>query len=199
MALETSASPSRRGGATKTRSPSMTPFCAGPRCCRSRMEPGLTAAADALIDRMPGQAEAALIGDFAAAIPVQIIGNLLDIPMAERAPLRDLSLAILGALEPAITPAQLAAGNRVVEYFSAFFDTLIAPRRAAPGGPESDVLTRLIRGQGPDAPLSPSELIQNCIFILNAGHETTTNPIGNGLALLDDFPDQKRLLLGSRG
>ncbi|MFW8592809.1 cytochrome P450 [Cribrihabitans neustonicus] len=165
----------------------------------ARMEPGLIAAVDALLDRMAGREKVDLIADFAAAIPVQIIGNLLDVPMAERGPLRDWSLAILGALEPAVTPAQLDAGNRAVEVFSAYLGTLIARRRAAPGDPGTDVLTRLIRGEGADAELSPAELIQNCIFILNAGHETTTNLIGNGLALLHDYPEQKRLLLHQPG
>ena len=43
--------------------------------------------------------------------------------------------------------------------------------------------------------LTEIELIQNCIFILNAGHETTTNLIGSGLALLHDHPDQRAKLL----
>jgi cytochrome P450 len=38
-------------------------------------------------------------------------------------------------------------------------------------------------------------LLQNCIFILNAGHETTTNFIGNGLHLLMEWPEQRRALL----
>jgi hypothetical protein len=49
------------------------------------------------------------------------------------------------------------------------------------------VLTRLIAGDS-GGRLSEIELIQNCIFILNAGHETTTNLIGNSLALLHDHP-----------
>ena len=72
---------------------------------------------------------------------------------------------------------------------------LIARRRANPGDPETDVLTRLIRGEGADAQLSEIELMQNCIFILNAGHETTTNLIGNGLALLNDHPEERARLL----
>jgi cytochrome P450 len=37
-------------------------------------------------------------------------------------------------------------------------------------------------------------LLQNCIFILNAGHETTTNLIGNGLVTLSEWPDQRAVL-----
>ncbi|KIC27204.1 cytochrome P450 [Leisingera sp. ANG-M6] len=161
----------------------------------SRMEPGLIETVDHLLNSMAGSGEVDLIGDFAASIPIQIIGNLLDVPLGERAPLRDWSLAILGALEPALSEAQLAAGHRAVEEFKDYLQDLIARRRARPGDIETDVLTRLIRGEGADGTLSEIELIQNCIFILNAGHETTTNLIGNGLALLNDHPEQRRRLL----
>ncbi|NSY38112.1 cytochrome P450 [Leisingera sp. ANG59] len=161
----------------------------------AKMEPGLVETVDYLLDAMTGRDNVDLIGDFGASIPIQIIGNLLDVPMEERAPLRDWSLAILGALEPALSEAQLAAGHRAVEEFKAYLQDLIARRRAKPGDIETDVLTRLIRGEGADGTLSEIELIQNCIFILNAGHETTTNLIGNGLALLNDHPDQKQRLL----
>ena len=161
----------------------------------SRMEPGLIRTVDALLEKMAGEAKVDLIEDFASSIPIQVIGNLLDVPMDEREPLRDWSLAILGALEPALTEQQLAAGHAAVTEFREYLTDLIARRRASPGDPETDVLTRLINGEGADEKLSEIELIQNCIFILNAGHETTTNLIGNGLALLNDHPEQKALLL----
>ena len=161
-----------------------------------RMEPGLIETVDRLLENMAAQeGEIDLIEDFASAIPIQIIGNLLDVPMEERGPLRDWSLAILGALEPALTEAQLERGNRAVTEFRAYLEDLVARRRANPGDPETDVLTRLIAGEGADGKLSEVELIQNCIFILNAGHETTTNLIGNGLALLNDYPAERARLL----
>tara|TARA_R110002049_G_scaffold23781_6_gene84762 strand:+ start:148727 stop:149914 length:1188 start_codon:yes stop_codon:yes gene_type:complete len=157
----------------------------------ARMEPGLIATVDHLLDELPPKAD--LIEDFASSIPIQIIGNLLDIPMAERGPLRDWSLAILGALEPVLDEAQLQRGHVAVTEFKAYLQDLVARRRAAPGDPETDVLTRLIMGDD-SGQLSEIELIQNCIFILNAGHETTTNLIGSALALLHDFPAQKARL-----
>ncbi len=161
----------------------------------ARMEPGLIETVDALLDDMAGRGQVDLIADFASTIPIQIIGNLLDVPMDERAPLRDWSLAILGALEPALTDDQLDKGHNAVREFKTYLRDLVARRRAKPGDPETDVLTRLIRGEGADEMLSEIELLQNCIFILNAGHETTTNLIGNGLALLHDYPEQRQRLL----
>src|SRR5882762_3415032 len=64
------------------------------------MEPDLIRLVDGLLDRLATRQKFDLIDDFAAAIPIEVIGNLLDVPHDEREPLRDWSLAILGALEP---------------------------------------------------------------------------------------------------
>ncbi|MES3003466.1 MAG: cytochrome P450 [Pseudomonadota bacterium] len=161
----------------------------------SDLEPGLVVLVDSLLDAIEHKGGGDMIEDFACAIPVEIIGNLLGVPHAERAPLRGWSLAILGALEPKLKPDQEALGNRSVSEFTAYLKTLVAQRRKTPGDPEHDVLTRLIQGEDAGERLSESELLQNCIFILNAGHETTTNLIGNALAALQEWPDQKELLV----
>jgi cytochrome P450 len=159
------------------------------------MEAGLVALVDQLLDRMAEKGEVDLIEDFAAAIPIEIIGNLLDVPHDERGPLREWSLAILGALEPVVTPAAFERGNNAVRDFIAYLEVLIEKRRARPGNPEHDVLTRLIQGEDNGERLTSRELLHNCIFLLNAGHETTTNLIGNGLVALHEYQDQKTLLL----
>lgn len=69
---------------------------------------------------------------------------------------------------------------------------LIEDRRGKPR--DDDVLTALIRGEVDGRRLSEDELQQNCIFLLNAGHETTTNLIGNAVDALLRFPDQHRRL-----
>ena len=162
-------------------------------------QPGLVALVDQLLEVMEERGRVDLIEDFAAAIPIEIIGNLLGVPRAEREPLRGWSLAILGALEPVITPAAFERGNHAVQGFLAYLEGLVARRRARPGDPERDVLTRLIQGEAPASKdgerLSAPELLHNCIFLLNAGHETTTNLIGNGLVALQQFPEQRRRLL----
>jgi cytochrome P450 len=60
------------------------------------------------------------------------------------------------------------------------------------------VLAGLIRGEAGDK-LTSAELVQNCIFLLNAGHETTTNLIGNGIAALLEWPDEKKRLIDDPG
>jgi cytochrome P450 len=163
------------------------------------MEPGLITAVDRLLDSMARKSEVDLIGDFAAAIPVQVIGNLLGVSMAEREPLRDWSLAILGALEPVVSDTAAARGNRAVAEFLEYLQVLTNDRRARPGDPERDVLTRLMQVDASGDRLTEAELLHNCIFLLNAGHETTTNLIGNGLMALLEHPAEKARLLADRG
>ena len=109
--------------------------------------------------------------------------------------MRDWSLAILGALEPVIGPEVFARGNKAVKDFLAYLEILVERRRAKPGNPERDVLTRLIQGEDNGERLTAKELLHNCIFLLNAGHETTTNLIGNGLVALSEHPAEKRRLI----
>jgi cytochrome P450 len=161
------------------------------------MEPALISLIDGLLDRLAVQTSVDLIEDYAAAIPIEVIGSLLGVPVDERAPLRGWSLAILGALEPTLSPEAMDLGNRSVQDFTAYLETLVERRRRTPGDPDRDVLTRLIQGELDGVRLSEDELLQNCIFILNAGHETTTNLIGNGLDALLAWPEQKARLIAN--
>jgi cytochrome P450 len=153
------------------------------------MEPDVEKLVDGLIDSLHERRRFDLIEDFAAAIPVEVIGNLLRVPRDERGPLRGWSLAILGALEASLTPEQRTLGERSVRDFLDYLRKLVADRRRHLGG-DDDMLSRLIRDESGGAPLSEHELLHNCIFLLNAGHETTTNLIGNAIALLLAHPGE---------
>jgi cytochrome P450 len=165
----------------------------------AEMEPDLIRLVDSLLDSLGKNGDVELIGDFAAAIPVEVIGNLLDVPHDERAPLRGWSLAILGALEPVISTEAFTRGNQAVKDFLSYLEILVERRRAKPGNPERDVLTRLIQGEDDGERLTPKELLHNCIFLLNAGHETTTNLIGNGLVALAENAGEKKRLIENPG
>ncbi|MGE0237635.1 MAG: cytochrome P450 [Parvibaculaceae bacterium] len=171
-----------------------------PRALKS-MEPGLVLLVEQLLDAMEEKhartGTVDIIEDFASAIPVEIIGNLLAVPAQDRGPLRGWSLAILGALEPRITPEQLDAGNRAEREFLDYLEILVAERKKKPGDPETDVLTRLIQGEVDGEKLRHHELLQNCIFILNAGHETTTNLIGNSIVTLALHPGERAKLIAN--
>ena len=160
----------------------------------ARMESDVAALVDRLLDQMAAKQEPDLIDDFAAQIPVEVIGNLLEVPRDERGPLRGWSLAILSALEPS---ADVGSARSRQQRGARFPGVPERSRRGAPratAGPESDVLTRLIQGEVDGERLTETELLHNCIFLLNAGHETTTNLIGNGMhALLTHRREFERL------
>ena len=155
------------------------------------MEPGLEILVEKLLCEM--DEEANLIEEFAMKIPVEVIGNLFNIPHSLRSPLRDWSLSILGALEPTPTKQELEKGNNAVLEFKEFLKKITDERRKNPGDPDTDVLTRMIIAE--ESNLSETELLQNCIFILNAGHETTTNLIGNALWALCTYPMVRKTLI----
>ena len=146
-----------------------------------------------LLDDAADTGEMEAISQFAGAIPVEVIGDLLAVPAADRAPLRSWSLAILGALEPVLSNEGRARGEQALDEFHAYLSNLIADRRKRPGDPDHDVLTRLL--QTAEQPLTEIELTENCVFLLNAGHETTTNLIGNALELFARFPDARATVL----
>ena len=154
------------------------------------MVPGLEALVGRLCRTAAEQGTIDLIEDYAAAIPIEVIGNLLGVPRDERGALRDWSLAILGALDPAPGADGLARGQQAVTEFLAFNRALVADRRRHLLGAE-DLLSRLIREETQGEPLTDVELLHNVIFLLNAGHETTTNLIGNALGLFLRDPESR--------
>jgi cytochrome P450 len=161
----------------------------------ARMEADVHRLVSRLLQALEPMSQPDLIEHFAAAIPVEVIGNLLAIPQAERGPLRAWSLAILSALEPAPSAEVLAQANRAVTEFCDYLRGLVRQRRLHPGDANTDVLTRLLQGDDQGGELSEAELLHNCIFLLNAGHETTTNLIGNGVHALLCNPEQWRRLV----
>jgi cytochrome P450 len=162
------------------------------------IEPRIEDLVDRLLDNAARTGTVDLIDDYAAAIPLQLIGDLLGVPQHERGPLRNWSLRILGALEPVLNAEQFSEGVKSVAEFKAYLTKLIADRQTQVSADGKEILSILISASEFAADtndgaerLSALELIHNCIFLLNAGHETTTNLIGNSVDLLLRNPDAK--------
>ena len=165
------------------------------------LRPRIEALVDRLLDRAAARGSIDLIEDFAAAIPVQLIGDMLGIPQDQRGPLRGWSLKILGALEPVLSKEQFEAGVQSVAEFKDYLQDLVARRLRTDTKDSAEILSTLIAasdvgadGAGDADRLSELELVHNCIFLLNAGHETTTNLIGNSADLLLRHPQAMREL-----
>ncbi len=154
-----------------------------------RMEDSVSRMVDELLDRAADRRIIDVVGEFAVAIPLNLVGDLLGVPRGEREPLRAWAGLILGGLEPVRTAEQLAAGHRAVEEFKAYLRELIAHKRAHPSkNADLDILWTLIQAADAGDGLTELEIIHNSIFMLNAGHDTTTSLIANGIDLLLRFP-----------
>src|SRR6266536_1127469 len=111
----------------------------------------------------------------------------------------------LAALEPRVVRlvdglldrAEARRGmDLIADYAFALPVELIADRRRHPTGDDAEVLTALLAAEDAGDKLTEIELLHQCIFLLNAGHETTTNLIGNGVAALLDNPAELGRLRG---
>ena len=153
------------------------------------VRPRVEALVDAMLDRLEAAGEADLVADYAFALPAEVVCDLLGVPRGDRGRLRGWARVILGALEPVTPPAAVRAGDAAVVEFCEYLRGLVAGKRRHGAVDDADVLGRLVNALD-DEDLSEDELLQNCIFMLNAGHETTTNLIANGVDALLDAPEQ---------
>lgn len=151
---------------------------------------------DSMLDRLAAEKQFDVIDDYALKLPTEIVANMLGIPEDKRHLLHHYSELILGALDPVVSPEKLAEGHAAVEEFGAELSEIVAKRREDPNlSGQGEVLVALIFGEVDGEKLSDLELVQNCIFLLNAGHETTANTVGAGIDMLLDNPLQKQRLL----
>ena len=163
------------------------------------LEPRVVRFVDGLLDRAAARGGMDVVEDFAAALPVQLIGDMLGVPREERGPLRGWSLAILGALEPEPGPRRLEAGSRAVDEFKGYLRRLIADRRRRPSTDPGEILSALLAAEDAGDRLTELELLHQCIFLLNAGHETTTNLIANAVVSLLEHPREHLRLRAEPG
>lgn len=156
------------------------------------MRASVQRAVDRLLDRVEPAGRMDVLRDLAAPLPTTVIGEMLGVPSEDASQLRrwtdDLAL-LIGNVET--TPDE---NRRVVESVGAmvlYFREAAARRRLAPS---DDLLSALVQAEDAGDRLAEAELLANAILLLGAGHETTTNLIGNGTWALLRHPDQLRLL-----
>lgn len=154
------------------------------------METGLRELVEQLLDKLEDKQEFDFVEDYASIIPIEVISNLLRIPREDRDQLRRWAVAILGALEFNLPKDRFDLGNQCVEEFLAYLKDLVADRKNNLSDDDDDILSRLIRWESDGFKLSELQLYHQCIFLLNAGHDTTTNLIANGMQTLLSHPQQ---------
>ncbi len=128
-----------------------------------------------------------LITEFAHPLPVDVIAQILGVPIADRAQFSRWSVELGGTLDPAAPPKAYLSGGIAAMGFETYLRALIAERRGRPG---DDLLSALIAAEEAGDRLDEDEMIATCVLLLLAGHETTQNLIGNGVHALLRHPAQ---------
>jgi cytochrome P450 len=150
---------------------------------------------EALVDELlePGARDGGmdLIEGLAVPLPVIVIAELLGVPPEDRAQLKVWSdhtaMLLDGTLRDQHLDVAMPSFLELVEYLG----RIVAQRRAHP---RDDLISALVAAQDAGDALDDDEVLGTCALILGAGHETTTNLIGNGvLALLRDGGAWSRL------
>ena len=133
------------------------------------------------------------VSGFSFRLPVDVVCSVLGIPNEDRHLIRDWAHKILGALEPKLTSKQLDEGSNAVVNFKQYLKDQIKFRKNHKKlNKDNEILSLLIEAEGLE--LSETELLHQCIFMLNAGHETSTNMLSHGLNELINHIDQFKLL-----
>ncbi|HEY7040644.1 MAG TPA: cytochrome P450, partial [Methylomirabilota bacterium] len=159
-----------------------------------RLRPDIQRIVDGLLDDVDRHGEMDLIDEFAYPLPVNVICDMLGVPVRDHERFRQWGLDIARGLDAIMLPPDSEVGQRSVagrRALAEYFRELIAARRASP---RDDMLSALIAAEEAGDKLNEDELLATCILLLVAGHETTVNLIGNGtLALLRHPAELRRL------
>lgn len=141
---------------------------------------------DELLDDMEEKKEVDFIADLAMPLPVMVISDMLGVPKEDRHLVKKWSHALARTLEPDATSTDATEGQVAVMEFIRYLQEIFGERKREP---KDDLMTALLQAEEAGDQLSEAERYSTCILLLAAGHETTTNLIGNGLFTLWSHPD----------
>ncbi|MEU9361200.1 cytochrome P450 [Streptomyces sp. NPDC048301] len=150
----------------------------------AELRPFIAKVTDDLLDEWPVDEPFDFVTGLAVPLPVIVICELLEVPEADRPDVQRWSGDLFAAGQPGVIDA---ASHSLADYMT----DLIAAKRRHPG---SSLLDRLISARDGDDRLSEEELVSLAVLLLVAGHETTTNFLGNAtLSLLQHPAELDRL------
>ena len=151
------------------------------------LRPRIAALVTDLLDRAAAQGEVDLMAALAFPLPVIVICELLGVPSGDHEQFKGWSMALARALDAVSNPSVLQDAFPALMGFVQYFSGLIEARRRQP---DNHLLSALIAAEAEGDRLSTAELFAMCIMLFVAGHETTTNLIGNGTLALLRHPEQ---------
>lgn len=153
-----------------------------------RLRPRIQEIVDGLLDRVCGDGRLDLIRDFANPLPVAVIGDLIGVPREDGPRLKAWSDDLAAFIGSAVaSPDKYARAGQSVQQMNEYFGRLLSLRRTEP---RNDIVSGLLAANEADEKLTDDEVVSTCVLLLFAGHETTTNVIGNAVIALLRNRDQ---------
>lgn len=152
-------------------------------------EPLVRKVVDELLLELPESGEVDIVDAFTMPLPIELIAELLGLPVERREWLQEASRVVGSMVEP-FAELDAALVNARFAELDAYFLALIEERRQFPG---DDIISALAsENDGPV--LDADEIVAMIVFLLFAGHETVTGMLGNALVAFAAFPEQRALL-----
>ncbi len=152
--------------------------------------------ANALLDVVAPAGRMDFVRDFAYPLPIRVIGRLLGLPDEAQARVEEWAWDFARAGDPMTADAEtIRRGNLAAEGFYGFFESLLDERRRRP---QEDLMTTLVQAEEDGRGLGQEEAIATCVLLLQAGHETTADLLGNAIVNLFAHPRELARLCEQR-
>jgi len=158
------------------------------------LKPMIEHTVDELFDQLEAKGSFDVVNEFARCLPLNVISNVMGLPVEGREDYRIWTEAIVEQNDPTKPAEARKAAFEKLPAMKACFEELFERRRREP---KDDLVTALVRASG-DSALDVEEMVSTCAVLMVAGHETIMNTFGNSLIVLDDFPEARQLMQSDR-
>jgi pimeloyl-[acyl-carrier protein] synthase len=155
------------------------------------LRPRIQAIVDELLDRVEKQKQMDLIRDLAYPLPVIVISEMLGIAPEDHAKFKEWSDALTALVDPMQAENGMGPAQEAYVQLAAYLRRVFEERRLSP---RQDLISALVSVDEQGDTLTDAELLSLSALILGAGHETTTNLLGNAVVALLRNPGERRRL-----
>ncbi len=153
----------------------------------ARWAPIAAAVANELCDAVQDDGGMELVQQFNYELPFNVIAHILGVPVSDFPLVKQLAWDFARAGEKIVDPEVARRGDNAARGFMGYFEDLAEQRRTRPG---EDLISALVQVEERGDRLSHTELVANCILLMQAGHETTQDLLGNAMVALFRNPRQ---------
>lgn len=156
----------------------------------AELRPAIERIAESAVDKLAKLGESGktveFMENFAEWLPLSVMAEVLGIPEEDLPTLQPMMRPVTEGLDPFGDPGILTAANTAVEDLAAYYEKLVAKRRAEPG---QDLISTLVQTFDAGTDLSEAELIATFMVLLVAGTAAPFDMLGNTMALAARFPE----------